>query len=204
MQRAQEKQHVLSFLRLPAELRNQIYERVFQGWIIAIRPSSRHLGSLEADIWPDNTSPYRIVGGRSSRLNNRSTNVFSLLYTCRQIYAETRLLPYGLSTVLCGEAPFPPAWLAGLNVQLTQVSSLQLCSYMPANIALSRTWLEILPRFSDLKKVEIHWQLQVPQWGAEEDHLSTATADEIEMTKKIIKATSAVCEVSFHRTVVWE
>ena len=75
---------------------------------------------------------------------------------------------------------------------------------MPANIALSRAWLGILSWFSNLEKVEIYWQLRVPPWGPEEDHLSTATADEVEMKKKIINATSAACEVIFYRAVVWE
>jgi len=75
---------------------------------------------------------------------------------------------------------------------------------MPANIALSRAWLGIIPRFTGLKKVEIYRQLQLPPWGSEDDHLSTATADENDMAKKIINATAADCQVDFHRTVVWE
>lgn len=198
------KQRVLSFLSLPAELRNQIYECVFQGCILAIRPSPGSEGGLKVEIWPETTSPYAIITGHVPCGNNQSTNVFGLLSTCRQIHAETRYLPYGLNTVLCGEMPFPPAWLADLGTKLTRVSSLRLCSYMPANIALSRTWLAILPQFGGLKSIEIHWQLRVPFWGSEEDHASTATADEIEMERRVSNTVSAACDVSFHRTVVWD
>jgi len=44
----------------------------------------------------------------------------------------------------------------------------------------------------------------VPPWGSEDDHISTATIDETIMKKKMIDATSAACEISFHRTIVWE
>lgn len=204
LQRTQRIPVALSFLSLPAELRNQIYEDVFQGWVIAIRPSSKRNDSLDTDIWSANTDPYQILGRHPWPLTNKSSNELSLLYTCRQIHAETKHLPYGLSTVLCGDTAFPRVWLDELHTQLSQVRSLQLCSYMPANIILSRVWLEILPWFNDLKKVEVHWRLRVPLWGSEEDHLSTAAADETDMRKKIIKATSAACEISFHRAVVWE
>lgn len=77
---------------------------------------------------------------------------------------------------------------------------------MPANITLSRVWLEILASFTSLKKVEVFWQLQIPSWGQEEDHLATANEDEKQMKQKIVRATSTACDVVFHRIVVsgWE
>ncbi|KAF2627838.1 hypothetical protein BU25DRAFT_45013 [Macroventuria anomochaeta] len=200
----QRVQEASSFLSLPAELRNQIYEYVFQGWVIAIRPSLRRQDSLEADFWPVTTDPYQTTGRQAVRRADKPSNFFALLYTCRQTYAEARLLPYSMNTALCGEMPFPRAWLDDLHEQLAQIRSLQLCSHTPANITLSRTWLEVLPWFSHLKKIEVYWQLRVPPWGSEEEHLSTATRDEAEMRQKIIKATSAACDIIFHRAVVWE
>ena len=202
--RAQRLPDALSFLYLPAEVRNQIYECVLQGWVIATRTSLQRKGSLEADIWPATTDPYQIIESQSLHDIDKPSNVLGLLYTCRQIHAETKLLPYSLNTLLCGDKPFPRAWLDGVHVQLTQIRRLQLCSYSPANIVLSRVWLEMLPWFSNLNKVEVHWQLRMPPWGSEEDHISTATADEVEMRKKILQATSAACEVNFHRAVVWD
>ncbi|KAH6638109.1 hypothetical protein C7974DRAFT_154567 [Boeremia exigua] len=117
---AQQKREISSFLSLPAELRNQIYKLVFQGLVIAIRPSQRLEKSLEVDVWPDTTDPYQIVSSHTLRIGNQPTNVLGLLYTCRQVHSETRLLPYCLNTALCGEEPFPRACVASLHMQLTQ------------------------------------------------------------------------------------
>ena len=193
-----------SFLSLPAEIRNQIYEDVFQGWVFAIRPDSKREDCLETDIWSVGTNPYQVLERRSWPVTNRSSNVLGLIYTCRQIHTETKHLPYGLSTVLCGDLVFPRAWMDVLHPQLYQARTLQLCTYMPANIALSRVWMEILPQFDNVKNVEIHWLLRMPSWGSEEDNLSTTTVDEIDMRKRITTATSVACEVTFHRAVVWE
>lgn len=193
-----------SFLSLPVELRNQIYEDVFQGWIIAIKPSVRRHDSLEADIYPASTDPYQTIGRQVIPRASGPCNLLGLLYTCRQIYAEARLLPYSLNIFYCGESPVPQAWLHNLHEQLAQIRSLHLCSYMPANITLSRTWLEVLDCLTGLRKVAVFWQVQVPPWGQEEDHLSTALQDEAEMKRRITKATSAACDVVFHRIVVLE
>lgn len=192
-----------SILSLPAEIRNQIYEDVFQGWIFAIRPNINRKNGYETDIWSADTNPYQVLERRSWPVTNRSSNALGLMYTCRQIHSETKHLPYGVSTVLCGDRACPREWKDVLHPQLHQVRTLQLCTNMPAaNVVLSRVWLGFLPQFSNVKKVEIHWQLRIPWLGSEEDHLSTAAADEIDMHKKIIMATSAACEVTFHRTVV--
>lgn len=193
-----------SFLSLPAEIRNQIYEDVFQGWIIAIRPDSRQKEGFETDIWPADTDPYQVLERRSWPVTTRSMSMLGLMYTCRQIHAETKHLPYGLSTVLYGDRVCSHEWMDVLHPQLYHTRTLRLCTYMPVNIVLSRVWLDIVRQFSDVKKIEIHWQLRMPAWGSEEDHLSTAASDEIDMRKRIVTATSAACEVTFHRAVVWD
>lgn len=193
-----------SILSLPAEIRNQIYEDVFQGWIFAIRPNINQKDGYETDIWSADTNPYQVLERRSWPITNRSSNVLGFMYTCRQIHAETKHLPYGLSTVLYGDRVCPCGWKDALHPQLYRVRTLQLCTRMPVNIILSRVWLEILPQFKDVKKIEIHWQLRMPAWGSEEDHLSTAATDESDMRKRIITGTSAACEVTFHRTVLEE
>jgi hypothetical protein len=193
---------VASILSLPAEIRNQIYETVFQGWIFAIRRDLNGKDGYETDVWSADTNPYRVLERRSWPITDRSSNVLGLMYTCRQIHAETKHLPFGLRTILCGDRVCPSGWKDVLHPKLYHVRTLQLCTKMPANIILSRVWLEILPQFKDIKRIEIHWQLRMPAWGSEEDHLSTAAADEIDMRKRIVTATSAACEVTFHRTVV--
>lgn len=190
------------FLSLPAEIRNQIYEDAFQGWIFAIRPAANRKSGYETDIWSADTTPYQILEKRVWPVTNRSSTVLGLMYTCRQIHAETKHLPFGVSTVLYGDRAGPHGWEDTLHPQLYHVRTLQLCTCMPVQLVLSRVWLEILPRFKDVKNIEIHWQLRMPAWGSEEDHLSTANADEIDMRKRINTVTSATCEVTFHRDVV--
>ena len=190
------------FLSLPAEIRNQIYEDAFQGWIFAIRPAVNRNGGYEIDIWSADTDPYQVLEKRVWPVTNRSSNVLGLMYTCRQIHVETKHLPFGLSTVLYGDRAGSRGWEDILHPQLYHVRTLQLCTCMPAQLVLSRVWLKILPRFKDVKNIEIHWQLRMPSWGSEEDHLSTANADEIDMRKRTKTVTSATCEVTFHRTVV--
>lgn len=193
-----------SLLSLPAELRNQIYENVFQGWVIVIRPNLQRQDRLEADIWSVTNDPFQTLERQAMRQANKPSNPFSLLYTCRQIHAEARHLPCRLNTLLCGEKPVPYVWLVNLREQLAQIRTLQLCSYTPANLTLSRTWLAMLPWFTGLRKVEVYWQLSMPSWGEEEDHLATAVRDEVEMEFKIRKTTPTTRDVVFHRIVCSE
>jgi hypothetical protein len=181
-----------------------VYEHVFQGWAIAIRPSFRRYDSLDADIYPATASSYHTVGKDRNYRADRPSNLLSLLYICRQIRAEARLLPYSLNTFFYGEGSFPYVWMDILHEQLAQVRVLQLCSHKPANITLSRIWLEMLAWFTGLEKIEIFWHLRMPSWGQEEDNLATATRDETEMMKKIKEVTRATCNVVFHRFVIRE
>lgn len=192
-----------SFLSLPAEIRNQIYERVLEGWLIAIRSNCLSKDGLGVSIWPATTNPFEVIRGQSMYSAGRSSNALALLYTCRQVYAETKFLPYGLNALLIGETLFPRALIEESLVPLAQIRRLKLCSYKPANIVLSRAWLEMLPWFGNLDEIEVHWQLRIGLWGSEEDHMSTATIDENAMRKKILDATSAKCNISFHRTTVY-
>ncbi|KAF2707627.1 hypothetical protein K504DRAFT_383222 [Pleomassaria siparia CBS 279.74] len=63
-------------LCLPAEIRNHIFSYALGGrmWVI---------------LWRSR---------RSSVVKNREENCLSLLQTCRQVYAETALLPFELGT----------------------------------------------------------------------------------------------------------
>lgn len=202
LRREGQAQSASLFLYLPAELRNQIYEYVFQGWVIVALPSIQRHDSLEADIYPASADPYQTMRARATHRPSRPLNLLGLLCTCRQIHSETRLLPYRLNSFLCGERPFPSAWLNNLQDRLAHVRSLQLRSYMFANITLPRIWLETLRWFISIEKVEVFYHLLVPPWGQEEDHLATATADEAEMKQKIVRATSATCDVVFHRFIL--
>lgn len=198
---ARRTSNAMLFLTLPAEIRNQIYEYVLEGWVIAMRMDPIRRESPKVDIWAATTSPYRIHKAcQTQHQSDESSNVFSLLYTCRQIHAETRLLPYSLNALLCGENQLPRAWLE--TIYLAQTRRIVLCSWTPANIALPRFWLEMLSWFECLEQVDIWWPLFMPPWGLEEDHLSTTAIDKIDMTNEIRRVTFAACKVRFHPVIV--
>jgi hypothetical protein len=71
-------------LRLPAELRNQLYEYVF--------------GDREIDVvynfYRRSTLEYNFEAYTSSRPDERVYNLTALLGSCRQLYAETKFLPF--------------------------------------------------------------------------------------------------------------
>jgi hypothetical protein len=73
-------------LRLPGELRNKIYEYAFGG----------HEVMLKRDIWYAKDRMYCYA--HDSPLSLWS-DLLSRTTICRQIYEETRLLPYALNTV---------------------------------------------------------------------------------------------------------
>ncbi|KAI8940192.1 hypothetical protein NX059_003898 [Plenodomus lindquistii] len=68
-------------LRLPAELRNNIYQLVFEG---------RSIASTRDDFQPC------VTLGRTPL---RTLNI-SLLFTCRQTYSETRLIPFAVNPMI--------------------------------------------------------------------------------------------------------
>jgi hypothetical protein len=76
-------------LRLPAELRNQIYEYVFGGRRQLIKPLGQHQ--------QQSATTEEAEKGEQSNANLRPTNL-SLLSTSRQLHLKTALLPYKLNT----------------------------------------------------------------------------------------------------------
>ena len=89
-------------LRLPPELRNKIYAYIFSGYQI--------------DIWFADKFEASLTGENSWR---STPDIFQALvaptYTCRQIYAETRLLPYKYSMYVFTYGHWFIKWLDGLE-----------------------------------------------------------------------------------------
>ncbi|KAF2850754.1 hypothetical protein T440DRAFT_84248 [Plenodomus tracheiphilus IPT5] len=77
-------QEASPLLRLPVELRNSVYELVFGGHSINLTRNN----------------PPRWLSSKPSQPPFR-TSALSLLFTCRQLHAESRLLPFALNPVFC-------------------------------------------------------------------------------------------------------
>ncbi|KAH4311371.1 hypothetical protein HBH64_059160 [Parastagonospora nodorum] len=101
--------HLTPFLRLPSELRNTIYNLVLGNWEFRLR------------ITP---APYefscRLKGSNISGWHAQTRPGFALLKVCRQINAETRLLPAQLSGF------FIDAWRSSLLPVLHQILPVHL------------------------------------------------------------------------------
>jgi len=87
-----QNQHNSPLLRLPAELRNQIYAYVLGNLIIRPKPSK----SLNQYGSPTPGLKLRAAGA-SLEDEERATRFLALTQTCRQVYAETKLLPFTLN-----------------------------------------------------------------------------------------------------------
>lgn len=99
-------------LRLPGEIRNQIFEDVFStDEVIELRP---YEGSDYADQHSNKTATVKIMLGHN-------LSPFNVLFVSRQIYLETRLLPYSLNTFHCAGFWF-------LNIILRRMPSEQRCA----------------------------------------------------------------------------
>jgi hypothetical protein len=76
-------------LRLPGELRNKIYEYTFSDAIVSVFRSSKLPGYVEM-------KPH--IRSRASYRTTTPDNLVALTKTCRQIFAESRLLLFRLVT----------------------------------------------------------------------------------------------------------
>ncbi|KAF1932461.1 uncharacterized protein M421DRAFT_417177 [Didymella exigua CBS 183.55] len=84
------QQPVSPLLRLPLELRKRIYAHVFSGYRITVLWSNT--GALRYATLPDSELLFHGSGRLAFNTLIAPTQV------CRQMYAETRLLPYKYST----------------------------------------------------------------------------------------------------------
>jgi hypothetical protein len=100
------------FLRLPAELRNKIYDHVLGGKIIRVTGLEQKKDNCTGAIYPYDPSTYakdrdpiaienykprdRYTGEVTG--SNHPSNTCALLCMCRQTYTDAHLLPYSLNT----------------------------------------------------------------------------------------------------------
>lgn len=132
-------------LSLPAELRNIIYSHVLGGLTFNIKCS------------------VRIPWGVSVTNTTTSPHSLALLQTCRQIYAESRLLPFAFNTFqFKSEDAFKP-WLAKFDlVQQAAIAEVRLVTWKAKHMVESRGFaprrlVDVFPveMFAGLRRVEV-------------------------------------------------
>ncbi|KAF2030008.1 hypothetical protein EK21DRAFT_66407 [Setomelanomma holmii] len=124
-------------LRLPPELRNKIWRYVLGGNVLrwTLVSSSRY--SLKYRMAPP---PGQIILG------------LDLLRTCRQIYAETALLPYQLNTFACTEYAGIKGELQYLQpFQRSHIAKLQLEASSIRGLWLGQGYLSDIERYTDAR-----------------------------------------------------
>jgi hypothetical protein len=135
-----------SFLRLPAELRNQIYTYVIGGETFDIYCWRRY-------------TPY----GFATRILRKRRAFLALLAVCRQLYSETRLLPFRLNAFRFKSQDAFHSWLDKFALdQREAIQNVSLVTWMARHMVEGEGWRskplhEVLPvfRLPGLSKVEI-------------------------------------------------
>ena len=139
------KSRTSPLLALPAELRNIIWSQVLGGTTFDIKCS------------------VRIPWGVSVTNTTTSPHQLALLQACRQIYAETRLLPLTLNTFqFKSEDAFKP-WLAKFDItQRAAIQSVRLVTWKAKHMVESRGFaprrlVDVFPveLFKGLRSVQI-------------------------------------------------
>ena len=160
---APQNQQDSNFLRLPAELRNRIYQLVLSGYDIKIFYHD-DLGMRAIIHRPH--KPNRLFDFILGR------RVFSLLLVCHQIHAETRLLPFSMNEFVIPACPvfhyfcnvIPPDQLNAITTVRLQIGE-QLGNIerdWSGEIGLGSTLISVLRRLRTLetiRKVRLEWTM---------------------------------------------
>jgi hypothetical protein len=135
-----------SFLRLPAELRNQIYTYTLGGQTFSIHCWRRY-------------TPF----GFATRILRKRRLFLALLAVSRQLHAETRLLPFRLNAFRFKSQDAFDSWLDKFALdQQEAIQNIRLVTWMARHMVEGQSWRskplkEVLPvvRLSGLRKVEM-------------------------------------------------
>jgi hypothetical protein len=140
-------------LRLPAELRNNIYSLVLGGKYITIAGwgsywvQSKSLDDCYALMCPPEEPEFTWHKFESSK------HLLSLLHTCRQVHSETRLLPFALNVFTVETLPVLGKWTANLGPRINAIHTVRISSEdhrKPNGCAL-----EYLRLYTGLKELEV-------------------------------------------------
>ncbi|KAF2118339.1 hypothetical protein BDV96DRAFT_382876 [Lophiotrema nucula] len=139
-------------LRLPAEVRHSIFTLVLGGKKIQIDPMTSKLGVSEFK------DPYSVFELSETLQRYQSVRHFALLQTCRQVYAETALLPFALNVLWFIEEASLQRLIDEQNVlmpQLNAIATVQFCAKKGA-LFDGETKIAGLRLLSGLKKVYVN------------------------------------------------
>lgn len=165
------------FLLLPAEIRNVVYSHV-----LSCTPIRVCFATTYATRAID-TCPYAASVRRHYSHIHYSHRLLSLIETCRQIYTETRVIPFNINTFI----GFPEAITAGLSHNLYRhqfdcVTAVHLlvqtadiidpereigyeCVRARQNTAILNTAVEVICRLARLRKLRVTWESREPREG---------------------------------------
>ncbi|KAH7399236.1 hypothetical protein BKA66DRAFT_451303 [Pyrenochaeta sp. MPI-SDFR-AT-0127] len=144
MRISQRNDIVCPLLKLPAELRNQIYEYVLGGRSIYL---TSHEGICIGEIAPCLTPP-----GPGYRNADRERGALQLTQVCRQIHAEAHALVFSLNVFRYSNASQDlEVWKYQKPDALSLIQNVRLY----ANGTNEARWLPGLKYFPNLKRVEI-------------------------------------------------
>ncbi|KAF2025835.1 hypothetical protein EK21DRAFT_116461 [Setomelanomma holmii] len=99
------------FFQLPPEIRNRIYTHVLGGYLASINKEPRDRNAKLKSNCYSQTGPLLPPGLRQPAQEIRyATDALQLLFFCRQVYSEARLLPFTLNTFECSGYEGIQAW----------------------------------------------------------------------------------------------
>lgn len=134
------------FVSLPAELRNHIYAYTLSGEVIDIYCWRRY-------------TPF----GFATRVLRKQKNFLALLAVCRQLYIETRLLPFQLNAFRFKSQDAFQSWLDKFDSdQQRSIQEIHIVTWMSRHMVEGESWLlkpltAVVPvdRISGLMRVEV-------------------------------------------------
>jgi hypothetical protein len=114
-----------AFLRLPAEVRNQIYAYILSGEAFSIHCWRRY-------------APF----GIATRILRKQKNFLALLAVCHQIHAETRLLPFQLNAFRFKSQDAFKSWLDKFGRdQKEAIQEVHIVTWMARHMVEGESWM---------------------------------------------------------------
>jgi hypothetical protein len=151
-------------LRLPAELRNKVYQYIFGDKVIALYVTTNRRyakgsvrGKCQALI-KSNTEPHRSARHDNMPLNGKTSFTFALLKVSRQIHSEARMLPFHLNTFGIPRSDDLKFLLSVMQLQLSEIRTMRLIT----NNGWPMCWsdLQSMSHFEGVQTIEILAYLQ--------------------------------------------
>ncbi|KAF2467361.1 uncharacterized protein BDR25DRAFT_317103 [Lindgomyces ingoldianus] len=105
------------FLRLPAEIRMEIYDLIFSGNTIKIsRP--RYKDGFKTTVWKLSNDPFKTIRSPKNLVKQRITLLNGV---CRQLYKETAVLPYKMNVWAFDDSTILREFLVGMPAEQRKV-----------------------------------------------------------------------------------